>query len=171
MRIKKEDIEKDFDVITTKIKRVKNPNDFKYEGNNGYEHRKAMFDYMGTLSPEDVQLLGQGKLFSSLENTNKFLDEIKEGDSVGIKEFKYEVVSKSPNGFTGNVKGKVQPMDVSLEQIDLALATKFAEILYRDGIPYNLEDEDVQILIKKPTAKTAVLETCEVAEPETKKEE
>jgi hypothetical protein len=150
-RIKKEDLEKNYEQIKTKVKRNKHPDEWKYPGRNGNEHKMALLSYMRKLSKEQVGLLSKGQFIFDPENTNKFFDEIKVGDLVGIKDTTYKVLSKDQDGFKGEVRNTDKVVDISLPAIDFGLATGFAQILWRGDAPYGVDaEEEVTILIKKP---------------------
>jgi hypothetical protein len=152
-RMKKEDLEKKYDKITTKIKRDKHPNQWKYPGRSGNEHKMAMMKFMRGLSKEQMSLLSKNSLILNPENTNKFLEEIKVGDLVGVKDTIFKVLSKDETGFKGEPNNSEEMVDVSLGSIDYGLATEFAEILWRDDSVYGDPEEEITILVPKSEKK------------------
>lgn len=149
-RVSKEELEKNYEVIETKVKRDKHPNQWKYPGRSGNEHKMALLKYMQTLNKDQFGLLAKNKLISNEENTMNFFNEIKTGDLVGIKDTLYKVVSKNENSFSGEISLKNKTVEIDLPTIDFSLATGFAEILWRDDKPYGVdEEESVSFYVEK----------------------
>lgn len=152
MRIKKEDLEKHFEVIKTKVKRDTHPNEWRYCGKQGNEYKMAWLKYMKNLSKEQFELAKQNKLMLDEEKTREFLDTIQVNDVVGIRENKYKVLSKNENSLRGEIidRKSTREADVTVFDIDYGLQTEFAEILWRNDEPYGVDvEEDVELYIPK----------------------
>lgn len=149
-RMKKEEFDKKFELIETKVKRTKHPNEWKYPGRSGNEHKMALMKYMKTLTKEEFKLLSQNELVRDPDKTENFLNEIQVGDLVGIKDTLYVVDSKNPEGFTGTIRNTEQTKNVTKPTIDFGLATEFAEILWRGDAPYGIDpEEEIKIAVPK----------------------
>lgn len=157
--------EDNFETIKVDVKRTSHPNDWKYVGKAGAEHKMAMTEYLEKLTPEQLDA-EEGSFIFDQTKLNTFLDEVKVNDVLGVNYGKYLVLEKTELGLdckehiTDDEKKKYHISDEEIEKlrnqklsnsdIDYGLSTGFAEILYRDNKPYGQsETQEVKIVLPK----------------------
>lgn len=146
----------DMSVTTRKVKvAVKNhPNDYKYPGSENREYGNAKLYFLDSLSEEEVTLYSMGVFIKDMDALEAFVTSVKEGDVVGVGHTKWVV--KAVNGFNLEVySSKTNTFDTTVieaGELSVNLSIGYAEILYRDGKPFNTELEKevtVKIIEKK----------------------
>ena len=138
---------------TIKIKRKNHPNEHKYPGRASQETSNAIMKLMGTLEPEQLSELEDKRLILEQESTEQLFDSILPGDIFGIGQFQdgkgfvatKMKVEKIENDIlygkdVSNLKNQFD-IEVGFEEVSIANAIGFAEILMRDDKPYGVDLE------------------------------
>lgn len=138
---------------TIKIKRKHHPNEHKYPGRASQETSNAIMKLMGTLEPEQLSELEDKRLILEQESTEQLFDSILPGDIFGIGQFQdgkgfvatKMKVEKIENDIlygkdVSNLKNQFD-IEVGFEEVSIANAIGFAEILMRDDKPYGVDLE------------------------------
>lgn len=144
---------------TVKIRRKNHPNEGKYGGKASMETASALTKLLSILEPSQLEELEERKLILNEESTAELFDSIQTEDVIGVAYFKDNEglvstkmkVSKIENDIiygTDIVYSKKNfPIEVTFEDISLANAIGFAEILYRDNVPFGV-DLDVELKVR-----------------------
>lgn len=138
---------------TIKIKRKNHPNEHKYPGRASQETSNAIMKLMGTLETEQLSELENKRLILDQESTEQLFDSILPGDIFGIGQFQdgkgfvatKMKIEKIENDIlygkdVSNVKRQLD-IEVGFEEVSIANAIGFAEILMRDDKPYGVDLE------------------------------
>jgi hypothetical protein len=144
---------------TVKIRRKNHPNEGKYGGKASMETASALTKLLSILEPSQLEELEERKLILNEESTAELFDSIRSEDVIGVAYFKDNEglvstkmkVSKIENDIiygTDIVYSKKHfPIEVTFEDVSLANAIGFAEILYRDNVPFGV-DLDVELKVR-----------------------
>lgn len=144
---------------TVKIRRKNHPNEGKYGGKASMETASALTKLLSILEPSQLEELEERRLILNEEATAELFDSILPEDVIGVAYFKENEglvstkmkVSKIENDIifgTDIVYSKKEfPIEVTFEDVSLANALGFAEILYRDNLPYGV-DLDVELKVR-----------------------
>ena len=133
--------------VTVKVK--EHPNAFRYPGSATGDYFHAQVDYMTSLSEGEKELHSLGALVRDPAKVMEFVDTVEVGDVVGVGMNTLEVESKG--GMSLVCKNKLLKetgIDVSMMELDEAIGMGYAEILYRDGKPYGVDQtKEVNVTI------------------------
>jgi hypothetical protein len=123
------------------------------------ETASALTKLLSILEPSQLEELEERKLILNEESTAELFDSIRSEDVIGVAYFKDNEglvstkmkVSKIENDIiygTDIVYSKKHfPIEVTFEDVSLANAIGFAEILYRDNVPFGV-DLDVELKVR-----------------------
>lgn len=135
-----------------KTKRKYHPNDEKYCGReSSQEQMSALIKFYAELTPEQEKDYENGVLLFDEERTRDWLSFVQKDDIIGIKNQMYKVLDVSENEIVGSPRGwdkyerkatfETEPETISVYDLDLALSLGHGEILYRNNVPFGLEEE------------------------------
>jgi hypothetical protein len=130
-----------------KIRITKHPREKFYEGFSCTEHNVALCQAM-TESSEELFLQKHQPAIK------EFIDSCLPEDVIGVYDTKYKVYNTGDclavEALNGNNEGEIKKFTVNDLDLALGVATKFAEILYRDKKPFGLVlEKEVSLLINK----------------------
>lgn len=135
-----------------KTKRKYHPNDEKYAGReSSQEQMSALIKFYADLTPEQERDYENGVLLFDEERTRDWMSFLQPDDIIGLKNQMYKVHSVSENEIVGSPRGwdkyerkatfDTEPETFSVYDVDLALNLGHGEILYRNNVPFGLEEE------------------------------
>lgn len=135
-----------------KAKRKFHPSADKYVGrDSSQEQMSALIKFYNTLNPEQEKAYENGVLIYDEERTRDWMSAIKTSDIVGLKGNMYQIREIEDDKIVCGVREydvyarksnfDGEPVELSIYDIDMALNLGVGEILYRNDIPYGLDEE------------------------------
>lgn len=113
------------------VKVKKHPREMYYEG-------RTTMDHMGPL----VEFLNTDPKVPDPDRNREFVSTLLPGDVVGVDCETYKVTETNGETFVGeNIRKKGGEFNLEPEKFTMAIGAGFAEILYRDGVPYGTNTE------------------------------
>jgi hypothetical protein len=150
------------ELINTQTKVKTHPREHLYLGKTGYDYNKALLALMPRMTEDMMEQFETGDLVMDADKTLEFLSQVKIGDVIGVKSYRYRVNRNHRLDSTVLEVAKVKPTKTEgvYEPLsDDAEALKFGEldharelglldILWRDGKPYGIDEfQDMTIVL------------------------
>jgi hypothetical protein len=138
---------------TIKVKRKVHPNAHLYPGRSSQETLSSLMKFMGVLEPWQLHEMKEGKLIVNQEETEKLFDSVLPGDIFGVTVFREgkgyvatqlkveRIENDTLFGKDISNPKKHFDMEATFEEVSVAQAMGFAEILMRDDLPYGVDLE------------------------------
>lgn len=128
------------------IKRSKHPNAPKYFGFQAFEYTNALMEIAMAMDKEERAIYADPNGILDKESFDKFIEEVKVGDVIGVSFNTHLVKEKTKDGFKTECVTDKKRDFVGNKEIDMALLVDCCEILYRDREPYNCK-KDIKVKI------------------------
>lgn len=154
------------ELIKSKVPVKQHSREHLYMGSTGYDYNKALMGLLRRLSEEQMELLDRNELVMDREKTITWIQSVKPGDIIGVKNSRYEVLPYDEQKNTGielplisvnHVQGKPGEFRPSLgaaasvlqiSDLDHARELELLDILWRDKKPYGEPDiEDMTVVL------------------------
>lgn len=145
---------------TFKVTRKNHPNEKNYIGRPTMETMQAFTQALECLEEDDFTKLCEGTLVYDEERTAELFDSIQAEDIIGLchnvkgvgwvaEQFKVLSIDKeSDKMFCQSRYNKEKEYEFFFEDVSIGLLLGRAEILIRDGKPYGLTDDQLNMTIK-----------------------
>ncbi len=145
---------------TFKVSRKNHPNEKNYPGRPTMETMQAFTQALECLEGEDFDKLCDGTLVYDEERTGELFDSILAGDIIGLCSNikgvgwvgeQWQVLSIDKEADKMSCQGrydKDKEREIFFEDVSIGLLLGRAEILLRDGKPYGLTEDELNMTIK-----------------------
>ena len=141
---------------TVTIKLKNHPNEWKYCGRANSEYKIEQLKHLSSLSESEIENLSNIDELCYRTMVEEFHKSLQIEDEVGVGYNLYKIKEINDDGFLGSIKQTNKDSEVSLKDIDRNIGFGFAEILKRNGVPYNTKtsmEVNLKIIEEQPNVK------------------